>query len=227
MLVMPADHIIQMPDEFHDAILKGISLAESNKLVTFGIQPDKAETGYGYIKAGDEFVIVWQGKGQDVGPPTDSWGVYGQRYTSGINSAPVVTLAGDALDYTENDPATVIDAGATVTDADSPDFDMGALSIDFTGGGTLNDRLAILNTGTGPGQIGVAGSDITYEGTVIGSFSGGTDGLTPLSITFNSSANTTAVQQLLRHITYRNVSDDPATGSRTLRIVMDDGDVHW
>jgi mannose-1-phosphate guanylyltransferase (GDP) (EC 2.7.7.22)/mannose-6-phosphate isomerase, type 2 (EC 5.3.1.8) len=26
-------------------------LAENNKLVTFGIVPDKAETGYGYIKA--------------------------------------------------------------------------------------------------------------------------------------------------------------------------------
>jgi len=176
------------------------------------------------IKAGDEFVVVWQGKGQDAGPPADSWGVFGQRYTSGINTAPVITLPGGALNYTENDPATIIDAGATVTDADSPDFDTGTLTIDFAAGGTLNDRLAVQDVGTGPGEIGVTGSDITYEGTVIGSFSGGSDGLTPLSITFNSSADATAVQELLRHITYRNVSDDPATGSRTLRVIMDDGD---
>lgn len=57
LLVMPADHIIQMPDEFHDAILEGIPLAENNKLVTFGIQPDKPETGYGYIRAGENHIV--------------------------------------------------------------------------------------------------------------------------------------------------------------------------
>ncbi|MGD2136627.1 MAG: DUF4347 domain-containing protein [Gammaproteobacteria bacterium] len=176
------------------------------------------------MKAGDEFVVVWQGRNQDAGPPAGSWGVFGQRYASGTNTAPVITLPGGALDYMENDPATVIDAAATVSDADSADFDTGSLTVDFTAGGTLNDRIAIRNAGAGSGEIGVSGSTVSYEGNAIGTFSGGTDGLTPLLISLNNGADTAAVQALVRSISYQNVSDDPATGSRTIRFILDDGD---
>ena len=37
-----------------------------------------------------------------------------------------------ALNYTENDPATVIDSGATVIDPDSADFDGGQLNVFFS-----------------------------------------------------------------------------------------------
>ncbi len=52
MMVMPADHIIQDIDTFHAAIQQGYELAQNNALVTFGIVPSSAETGYGYIKLG-------------------------------------------------------------------------------------------------------------------------------------------------------------------------------
>ncbi|MHB8742021.1 MAG: mannose-1-phosphate guanylyltransferase/mannose-6-phosphate isomerase [Sulfuricaulis sp.] len=52
MLVMPADHVIQHTDKFHAAVRQGVSLAQSGKLVTFGIVPTTPETGYGYIKKG-------------------------------------------------------------------------------------------------------------------------------------------------------------------------------
>jgi mannose-1-phosphate guanylyltransferase len=51
LLVLSADHLIQNIDAFHQSIKVAEKLAENNKLVTFGIVPDKAETGYGYIKA--------------------------------------------------------------------------------------------------------------------------------------------------------------------------------
>jgi mannose-1-phosphate guanylyltransferase len=51
LLVLSADHLIQNIDAFHQSIKIAGKLAEKNKLVTFGIVPDKAETGYGYIKA--------------------------------------------------------------------------------------------------------------------------------------------------------------------------------
>jgi mannose-1-phosphate guanylyltransferase len=51
LLVLSADHLIQDTDAFHQSIQIAKRLAENNKLVTFGIVPDKAETGYGYIKA--------------------------------------------------------------------------------------------------------------------------------------------------------------------------------
>jgi len=51
-LVLPADHEIQNLLEFKKAISSGISLSMQNKLITFGVQPSRPETGYGYIKRG-------------------------------------------------------------------------------------------------------------------------------------------------------------------------------
>ena len=54
MLVMPADHVIENPNKFHEAVKLGYEIAERGGLVTFGIVPDKPETGYGYIRMGGE-----------------------------------------------------------------------------------------------------------------------------------------------------------------------------
>ena len=51
LLVLPADHLIQNIQAFHESIKVAKTLAEKNKLVTFGIVPNKAETNYGYIEA--------------------------------------------------------------------------------------------------------------------------------------------------------------------------------
>lgn len=51
LLILPADHIIRDVPAFHQALEIGKKAALKNKLVTFGIQPSVAETGYGYIKA--------------------------------------------------------------------------------------------------------------------------------------------------------------------------------
>jgi|FLOH01.1.fsa_nt_gi mannose-1-phosphate guanylyltransferase len=56
LLVLSADHLIQDTDTFHQSIKIAEKLAKGNKLVTFGIVPDKAETGYGYIQAQPENV---------------------------------------------------------------------------------------------------------------------------------------------------------------------------
>ena len=52
LLVLAADHVIENTDKFHQAIALATGSAEQGKLVTFGIVPTHAETGYGYIKQG-------------------------------------------------------------------------------------------------------------------------------------------------------------------------------
>ncbi len=54
LLVCSADHQIQQPEAFIEAVLNGVDSAESNQLVTFGIVPKIPETGYGYIKSSDQ-----------------------------------------------------------------------------------------------------------------------------------------------------------------------------
>jgi len=51
LLVLPADHDIKNVDAFLDAVTTGEQQSEKGNFVTFGIVPDKPETGYGYIKA--------------------------------------------------------------------------------------------------------------------------------------------------------------------------------
>ncbi len=140
-----------------------------------------------------------------------------------VNDAPVISLPGGALNYIENAAATVIDSGATASDADSTDFNTGMLTVDYSANGSVDDRLAIRNQGTGAGQIGVSGSNVTYGGTTIGTFTGGS-GTTPLVITLNASSTPTSAQALMRNITYANVSDNPSTAARTVRFVLTDGD---
>ncbi len=52
MVVLPSDHMIQDVPGFQAALRQAIAEAETGKLVTFGIKPTRAETGYGYIQAG-------------------------------------------------------------------------------------------------------------------------------------------------------------------------------
>ena len=54
LLVMPADHVILDTVCFRDAVAEAARLAEHDVIVTFGIAPDCAETGYGYIQQGAE-----------------------------------------------------------------------------------------------------------------------------------------------------------------------------
>ena len=53
LLVAPADHVIQTGDKFARAVQTGMREAAAGRLVTFGVPPTHAETGYGYIKTGD------------------------------------------------------------------------------------------------------------------------------------------------------------------------------
>lgn len=52
LFVTPSDHIIRQQDLFIQAIEQAEEMAKQENIVTFGIKPDKAETGYGYIEAG-------------------------------------------------------------------------------------------------------------------------------------------------------------------------------
>ncbi len=50
MLVLPADHLIDNHAAFAQAVCSASELAKDGWLVTFGVKPEFAETGYGYIQ---------------------------------------------------------------------------------------------------------------------------------------------------------------------------------
>ncbi len=54
LLVLPADHVIADEDAFRKAVAEALPVARNGRLVTFGIVPERPETGYGYIQRGNE-----------------------------------------------------------------------------------------------------------------------------------------------------------------------------
>lgn len=60
LLVLPADHVVRDPEAFRAAVRRGAEAAAEGALVTFGIVPDRPETGFGYIR--------WAGDGDGAHP---------------------------------------------------------------------------------------------------------------------------------------------------------------
>ncbi|MDZ8188644.1 MAG: FG-GAP-like repeat-containing protein, partial [Nostoc sp. ChiSLP02] len=115
--------------------------------------------------------------------------------------APVVTATSTPLAYTENDAATAIDSGLTVTDADSTN---------------LNSAIVSITSGF------VAAEDIlgfTAQNGISGSYSNGV-------LTLTGSATVAQYQTALRSITYQNTSDNPSTITRTISFIVNDGSLN-
>lgn len=56
LLVMPSDHLIRDDAAFTAAVQAALPIAEQGWIVTFGIEPSRPETGFGYISKGDLLV---------------------------------------------------------------------------------------------------------------------------------------------------------------------------
>lgn len=122
--------------------------------------------------------------------------------TVSFNQPPTISVDG-AIAYTENDSATVIDASITVTDPNAGDTIEGAVARITTGFAAGEDELAFdtaLATGFG----------------ITGSFVGDT-------LTLSGSATAAQYEQVLETVTYRNNSQYPTDGTRTISLVVNDG----
>ena len=53
LLVLPSDHVLEDLPAFAAAVTQAAECAREGALVTFGVTPDRPETGYGYIVKGD------------------------------------------------------------------------------------------------------------------------------------------------------------------------------
>jgi mannose-1-phosphate guanylyltransferase/mannose-6-phosphate isomerase len=56
MLVAPSDHFIPNNNTFHEVVKLGLSHAQNNKIVTFGVQPTHAATGCGYLELSQDTI---------------------------------------------------------------------------------------------------------------------------------------------------------------------------
>lgn len=164
-----------------------------------------------------------------VGSISETAGNAGATMTVTLNQAPVISnLNGDSYNYTEGDGATTIDQGTAlaVTDADSPDFNSGNLTVTITSGEDAAEDVLSLNTsGTISLAGATAGSNVSVSGIVVGTLGNNIAAGNDLVVNFNSSATAARVQTLTQAVTYENTdTSNPTTGARNVRFTVNDGD---
>lgn len=117
---------------------------------------------------------------------------------------------------TVNAAPVVLDNNVSVTGS-TTDFDGESLTISTNGG--ADDQISIQDEGNGAGHIGFDGTNVSYEGTVIGTVSSDGSNGSDLVIDFDADASKAGIERLIENITYANDSDNPVT-SRTLNFSL-------
>ena len=139
-----------------------------------------------------------------------------------IDNEALFTLpSGDCI-YGLGMPAIGIDGQASLADIDAASYNGGSVTAALIANAQVDDRLEIRNSGTNAGQISVSGADVSYAGTIIGSYTGGISA-TPLVVSFNTNATVAAAQQLIRSITFRTLTNVSSLATRTLNVTLNDG----
>ncbi|MBF0213173.1 MAG: DUF4347 domain-containing protein, partial [Magnetococcales bacterium] len=240
--------VVNLEDHTHDLQEWGNALSEKADILIYGCDVGAGMTGGAFVSRLAELTGADVAASSDLTGAADRGGDWNLEVEQGAIDTPIfpsetarlefhgilpssnpviANLSGDALSYSEGSGAVVIDQGGnvTVTDADSTDFNGGTLTVAITANRDASeDLLSIRNQGTGAGQIGVAGANVTYGGTIIGTFAGGS-GTNNLTVSLNANADPAALSALLKNITYAN-SDltNPSTAPRSIAFTLTDGD---
>lgn len=132
MMVLPADHLISDEDAFREAMTVAVDAAADGSLVTFGVVPTRADTGYGYIERGDGRGRVFEVARFVEKPDTATAAEYvaaGHLWNSGM----FVFRAGTVLEeLRRHEPAVVAAVEAALPDTDGPVVPLGDAFRDAT-----------------------------------------------------------------------------------------------
>jgi hypothetical protein len=156
---------------------------------------DSASTA---TNATGDFIVAWTERSSNGGGDTSGSTILFQGYRIPASAPPTVTPSA-LLTYTENQGATLLNAGIIVDDPDSDDLVGATISI----GGF------------------VAGQDVlnfVNQNGINGTFDAGTG-----TLTLSGTASEANYQTALRSITYENTSNNPNTSPRTIQFSVNDG----
>ena len=144
--------------------------------------------------------------------------------TGPASAAPTLSLPSAPMDFIAGSSTAALDPAATVSDADSAVLGGGTLTVALTANADVDDRLDLRSIGSGTGQIAVSGTQVSYEGTVIGRYAGEVSAGAPLIVYLGTAATPAAAQALLRAVVYRTVApSDPANPDRVAQATQNDG----
>ncbi len=130
LVILPSDHVIREPEVFLGVLSQAIELAKTDALVTFGVVPNKAETGYGYIRKG---LAVEEAFKVDTFVEKPDVATANEFFRSGLyywNSGMFVFKASVYLRELEQQKPEIAKAMATATQNASRDLDFTRVDAD-------------------------------------------------------------------------------------------------
>lgn len=190
--------------------------------------------------ANGDFVSVWTSTTSGTAGDGDGAGVFqrifGDPLTFPVASArPEVEAFSTSRTFSEADVNAApqrldVDGAVAFSDMDSTDFDGGRVFLASIGQSLFEDGFPDQDADSQQqlgldtsGPVSVSGSDVSVNGTLVGTLSSdGTDGAA-LIVDLNSAADAAVVEILLENLTFANVSDDPRPQA-TLELLVQDGD---
>ncbi len=143
-----------------------------------------------------------------------------------VNDQPVITdlVAASYFENAINAAAATLDATATVTDIDSPDYDSGTLTV--SGLVAAQDLVSLpIGAVAALDNVQLTGSNVEVNDgsnwVVVGTAAGGNGN--NFVVTFNSSATARSAELVIENLTFANSSHNP-TLTRTLTLTLNDND---
>ena len=137
-----------------------------------------------------------------------------------VVEAPVISLNPVDANYLLGKENAAVDPLANYqADVTATDYSSARLTVSITANRQPKDILSINPQGNKPGQINLKDKNVLFGGVVIGTFQGGTRSRPSLVISFNSAATETAVQALVKRITFFTKNERQASrASRTVQM---------
>jgi mannose-1-phosphate guanylyltransferase/mannose-6-phosphate isomerase len=132
LLVLPADHVIAATCAFVEAVWRAAAAAEEGRLVTFGIVPDRPETGYGYLLKGKSLGGHLELERFVEKPDRETAEVFVESGRYLWNSGMFVFRAGDYLDELRRLAPEMAAACAAAVESAETDADFTRLGEAFT-----------------------------------------------------------------------------------------------
>lgn len=131
---------------------------------------------------------------------------------------PIVTLSDEPATYQVGTPALQDSAASFQMEVQGAAYADSSLVISISENRDAKDVLKIVSQGSRPGQISLRKNTVLFGGVVIGTFQGGTKSSPNLVIHFNSAASETALNALVKQISFSTKNTHLPQAARTLQM---------
>jgi hypothetical protein len=130
--------------------------------------------------------------------------------------ASTISSLGPTINYAPGAAATVVASAASMTIGSNGPANS-KLTVSISSAGSADTATVVAGNG-----VTVSGNTVSYNGTAIGTFTGGT-GSTPLVVQFNSAATTAGIQAVVDDVAYYNTNPAMSIYDRTISFTLTDG----